>query len=305
MLRRLFFGLILCSYGIQAQDTLSVLFTGDVLLDRGIRPYVEKTGAKRLFSGVSEAFRRADAVVINLECPLTSVATPVSKRFVFRGDTACAKAMRRAGVTHAAMANNHTNDQGRRGLADTYRHLKAAGITPLGYGLTDAERFKPVLIRKKGMEVAVFNAVLFPTENWLTVENQPDVCTCAGSIDRLVEAVRTYHKAHPCTPIVAVLHWGAEFQTVPHVTQRIGARRLADAGVSTIIGHHPHVVQPPGHVSGIPVFYSLGNFIFDQSHPDCRRALMAVLRFTAEKGLVKADTVPVRITQCRPYAIKP
>lgn len=133
---------------------------------------MEKMGTESLFSGVSKAFRRADAVVINLECPLTATATPISKRFVFRGDTACAAGLRRAGVTHAAMANNHTNDQGRRGLAETYRHLKEAGIIPLGYGLTDAERFKPVLIQKKNVEVAIFNAVLFPSENWLTVENK-------------------------------------------------------------------------------------------------------------------------------------
>lgn len=300
MLRLLFLGLFLYTCCIQAQDTISVLFTGDVLLDRGVRPYVEKMGTESLFSGVSKAFRRADAVVINLECPLTATATPISKRFVFRGDTACAAGLRRAGVTHAAMANNHTNDQGRRGLAETYRHLKEAGIIPLGYGLTDAERFKPVLIQKKNVEVAIFNAVLFPSENWLTVENKPDVCTCAGSIDRLVEAIRTYHKTHPHTPIVAVLHWGAEFQTVPHVTQRIDARRLAEVGASAIIGHHPHVVQQPSYVGDIPVFYSLGNFVFDQTHPDACRALMAMLRFTPSGGLISAEALPVRIEQCRP-----
>ena len=90
------------------EDTLSILFTGDVLLDRGTRPWIEREGVKGLFQGVSEAFQKADAVVINLECPLTERHTPVGKKFVFRGKPTWAKALRQAGITHAALANNHT-----------------------------------------------------------------------------------------------------------------------------------------------------------------------------------------------------
>lgn len=61
-------------------------FHGRRFVDRGTRPWIEREGVKGLFQGVSEAFQKADAVVINLECPLTERHTPVSKKFVFRGD---------------------------------------------------------------------------------------------------------------------------------------------------------------------------------------------------------------------------
>ena len=100
------------------EDTLDILFTGDVLLDRGVRHEIERHGVEGLFEGVSEAFRQADAVVINLECPLTSRHTPVGKKFVFRAEPEWAEGLRRAGVTHAALANNHTTRTGGTG-----RHL--------------------------------------------------------------------------------------------------------------------------------------------------------------------------------------
>lgn len=285
--------------GQQQEDTLSLLFTGDVLLDRGVRPLVERMGTAYLFRHVASAFRRADAVVVNLECPLTSTASPVHKKYIFRGDTACAAGLRQAGVTHAAMANNHTNDQGRRGMEDTYRHLKAAGVTPLGYGRTEAERLTPVVVRRKGMDVALFNAVLFPSENWQPATDKGDVCY--GNVERLAAAIRNYRSGHPSTPVVAVLHWGVEFQRTPHISQRIQARQLAEAGACAIVGHHPHVVQKMRRTRGIPVFYSLGNFVFDQKHPDACQAQMAVLRFTASDGLVGTETVPIRIEHCRPH----
>ena len=133
----------------QEEASLAILFTGDVLLDRSIRPMAERRGTAWLFNNVTPVFRQADAVVINLECPLTTRTTPLNKRFIFRGEPEWAKDLRQVGITHAAMANNHTNDQGRQGLADTYQALHTSGITPLGYGYSMEEQLTPTVIRKR------------------------------------------------------------------------------------------------------------------------------------------------------------
>lgn len=284
----------------QEEASLTILFTGDVLLDRSIRPMAERRGTAWLFNNVTPVFRQADAVVINLECPLTTRTTPLNKRFIFRGEPEWAKDLRQVGITHAAIANNHTNDQGRQGLADTYQALHTSGITPLGYGYSMEEQLTPTVIRKKGIKVAVFNAVLFPLENWQYAEGQPDVCR--PSIDRLTSRIRQYKAEHPSSFIVAVLHWGTEFQPHPHVQQRHYAHKLMQAGTDAIIGHHPHVVQPMEYINSRPVFYSLGNFVFDQSHPDCRKAVMALLRFKASG--VQAKAIPIEIRQCKPQIIR-
>ena len=76
------------------EEKLTLLFTGDVLLDRGIRPLIERYGIRELFKGVEQEFRRADAVIINLECPLTRRITPLNKQFIFRAEPEWAKGLR-------------------------------------------------------------------------------------------------------------------------------------------------------------------------------------------------------------------
>ncbi|MCR5312126.1 MAG: CapA family protein, partial [Bacteroidaceae bacterium] len=143
-------------------DSLKIVLTGDLLLDRGVRPVVERHGMEWLLDSVSPMFKAADAVLVNLECPLTDVVTPQPKQFVFRGDVAWAEGLRKAGITHASMANNHSMDQGFQGVESTYKSLKSAGIEPMGCGRNVKERLTPVLIKKGNLCVAVFSDVLFP-----------------------------------------------------------------------------------------------------------------------------------------------
>ena len=290
--------LVSCS---QQQETsepnsLTLVFTGDVLLDRDVRPYVEREGVEALFAGVDSVFRQADAVVINLECPLTDTIAPVNKHYIFRADTQWAVGLHKAGITHAALANNHTYDQGRQGLLSTYNHLKQVGIEPLGFGYTKQERLQPAIIQKGKLEVALFNSVTLPLENWYDLEDRPGMCQASASA--LAETIRAYRQDHPQTKIVAVLHWGVEYQTVPSMQQRLDAQTLIAAGADAIIGHHPHVAQPFRLIEGKPVFYSLGNFVFDQTLPVANEAMMAQL--TMQGDSIVARSIPVKIRNTKP-----
>jgi len=313
------------------EEGLTLLFTGDVLLDRGVQPVIERKGVEYLFEGVADEFHRADAVIINLECPLTDTLSPIGKQYIFQAPTCHAAALRAAGITHACMANNHTNDQGRRGIRSTAAALREADMVPLGYGTSYEERTTPVIIEKKGVTVALFNTVTFPLENWVSADTpgvlltpRPDVCQL--SAEALVPLIRTYKEAHPQHVVIAILHWGTEFQQTPSQRQRLGAAHLARAGCDAIIGHHPHVVQnydelqivnkdhpsaqqsehPSSHHSlitncskTVPVFYSLGNFVFDQTSPSARRAVMAEITITPDT--LTARSIPVSLRRCRPF----
>ncbi|MDR0815312.1 MAG: CapA family protein, partial [Bacteroidales bacterium] len=109
-----------------ADHELTICFTGDVLLDRGVREQIDRRGIDALFADVAPLWANYDAVVVNLECPVTTRQAPVNKQYIFRGEPEWLPALRKAGITHAVLANNHTYDQGRGGLEDTYHNLKAA-----------------------------------------------------------------------------------------------------------------------------------------------------------------------------------
>lgn len=138
--------LLLTACQHSSEECLSIAFTGDVLLDRGVRQQIQRGGVKDLFASV--AFLSPSGCYGNQsECPATSVHSPLHKKYIFRAEPGWMEELAKAGISHAALANNHTMDQGRSGLIDTYQHLLSAGITPIGYG-TSSESCQPVVIKK-------------------------------------------------------------------------------------------------------------------------------------------------------------
>lgn len=278
------------------KDEFSILFTGDVLLDRGVRTQIERKGIDHIFSAVKDSFLAADATVINLECPLTDVYTPVMKKYIFKADEKWAASLRKYGVTHAAMANNHTYDQGSTGLEHTVRALNDNGIVPMGFGYTDEERAKPVELEKNGIKVALFNSVSLRLENWIQTDGEPGICMAKGN--ELANLISAYRQKHPDTKIIAVVHWGIEFMPFPSNQQQMDAMLLASAGADVIVGHHPHIVQPVKKIQNCTVIYSLGNFVFDQKREDGNKAQMAKVTFGKKE--TRVNLYDIDIVKCRP-----
>ena len=290
---------MLCVACHDVNDSLTVCFTGDVLLDRGVRTTIEKAGVSSIFENVASLFLSSDAVVINLECPATDTISPLNKQFIFRANPEWLPVLHRQGITHAAMANNHIMDQGYGGITDTYNHLKTSEITPIGYGDTQHEACTPCIIEKNNIKVALFNSLLLPVENWICLAQNTGICQ--APINQLCERIEAYKGDHPDHWVVVMLHWGVEFQKIPTPLQRKNARQLIDAGADAIVGHHPHVIQNEEIYNGKPIFFSLGNFVFDQTSDDRSTGLAISIKFkrsalTFEKHFVKINRgIPVPI----------
>ena len=288
--------LLLTACQHSSEECLSIAFTGDVLLDRGVRQQIQRGGVKDLFASVAPLFHQVDATVINLECPATSVHSPLHKKYIFCAEPGWMEELAKAGISHAALANNHTMDQGRSGLIDTYQHLLSAGITPIGYGNTSSESCQPVVIKKGKIKVALFNSVTLPLENWVYLENDPGICQ--QPIEEMEEEIKNFKQENPESYVVVILHWGMEYQSSPTLSQRKGARRLIRTGADAIIGHHPHVIQKEEYFKGKPIFYSLGNFVFDQRKPETSQSLIVQLNFTSIGYSIKLH--PATINNCKP-----
>ncbi|MDR1202733.1 MAG: CapA family protein [Tannerellaceae bacterium] len=289
--------MILVSSCCREETTLTISFTGDILLDRGVREQIEKKSVGYLLEDVAPLFLSSDAVVVNLECPVTDTVTPINKWFIFRAEPEWLPALAANGITHAGLANNHSMDQGRKGLSATYRHLQEAGITPLGYGECQPDACSPLIISRKGMEVAIFSSVLVPLENWVYLENQPGVCQATA--ETLAAEIQALKETKPTCFAIAFLHWGTEYQQTPTLKQRRDAYLLIDAGADAIIGHHPHVIQKEEVYKEKPIFYSLGNFIFDQNGHETQKGLL--LQLTFDKKEIHYRKHPVEINRCKPY----
>ena len=182
---------VLLSLPVSAADrpdndsTLTVVLTGDILLDRGVRKAIEHHGVDHLFSdGVDSVFHAAQVVVGNLECPATAIEAPVFKKFIFRAEPSWLEALQRHGVTHLNLANNHSIDQGRRGLIDTKENILAAGMVPIGAGANMAEASEPVLLAEQPRKVWLVPSLRLALENYAYLTDKPQTtpgCPLADS----------------------------------------------------------------------------------------------------------------------------
>lgn len=276
---------------------VSIIFTGDILLDRGVRRQIETSGVELLFApDIDSLFRQADVVVGNLECPVTHVKAPVQKLYCFRGEPQWLDALKAHGFTHLNMANNHTVDQGRRGLRDTWQNVSRAGMVAVGAGENMAEASRPVLLASAPREVWLIASLRMSLENFPFLKDRP--CVSQLPFDSLVTQVQRLRAEKPRAVIVVSLHWGAEHTLKPMPQQRQQARRLIDAGADLLVCHHTHTLQSIEEYKGKQIYYSIGNFIFDPSQPVNRQACVVRLNVTADD--LSVETVPVTIDNCTP-----
>ena len=291
MLTSLFFAMLMAS------DTLSITFTGDLLLDRGVRKYIEHRGIDAVFSPfVDSVFQSSDLVVANLECPATKIRQPAFKQYIFRGEPEWLLALKRHGITHLNLANNHSVDQGRAGLADTKKNIEEAGMIPVGAGSSMEEAAQPVLLASSPRKVYLLTSLQLALENFAYLPEKTSVSH--ESIDSLSMKVLRLKGADPSCYVIVSLHWGAEHTLTPVGQQRRQAHQLIDAGADALICHHTHTLQTIEQYKGKPIYYSIGNFIFDQRKPINSRACMVKITITKESSRI--ETIPIDIYNCVP-----
>ncbi|WP_219011478.1 CapA family protein [Aquimarina litoralis] len=278
-------------------DETTVVFVGDLLLDRGVRTRIEHLGMDNLFhSSIDSVFTESDIVVANLECPATSINAPINKKFIFRAEPDWLASLKDHGITHLNMANNHSMDQGRDGLVDTKNNIKQAGLIPLGYGKDIKKACEPTLITNKPRNIYVLSSLQVPSENWVFLEDKP--CVCEDSFDEISNKILRLKNKEPKAIVIVQLHWGAEHTKVPLISQKQQAYMLIDAGADVIIGHHSHTIQTIEMYKEKPIYYSIGNFIFDQNKPINSKGLLVQLK-VREQDIFVSD-IEFDIKNCSP-----
>jgi poly-gamma-glutamate synthesis protein (capsule biosynthesis protein) len=249
---------------------------GDVLMHDAVKRSAATFGAGGpdagfawLFEPIADLLTGADLAFANLETPIAPRGGG-TREFVFNASPDVVRALQRSGVDVVAVANNHAFDQQRAGFEETIATLDGLAMRHVGAGPTGAahgpERFEVGGIRVAFLAWAHF----FNQEGNDCPKGPAAPCTQAALLDRVaaVEAVRA--AASDADAVVVSLHWGDEYQPQPKAEDVELAHRLAEAGATVIIGHHPHVLQPielyrraDGRTTVIA--YSLGNFISNQS----------------------------------------
>ena len=276
------FSISVTSCSSHADEELRILIGGDVMLDRGIGKMIDSRGVSFLFNGIREDLKSADASIINLECPLTDTLIPQHKKYQFRVSPIFADSLLKNGVTHACLENNHTHDQGELGYKQTLASLSRAGITSVS-----SDPFSPTRIEKGNNRIVLFNANLLGNKQYMSHWQA-----------LLSKAIEEYKNSNKEAKAVVILHWGDEYETIHNQSQEEIAKSLADSGADVVVGHHPHVVQDTTRFGNCPVYYSLGNLIFD--HNKMAHHKSSLLEISLKNGILKTSLHELRISNYRP-----
>ena len=134
-------------------------------------------------------------------------------------------------------------------------------------------------------------------ENYSYLPDKP--CVSQEPEDSLVARIRRLRANDPRAVIVVCPHWGGEHTLRPIPSQIETAHRIIDAGADLIVGHHTHTLQTIEVYRGRRIYYSIGNFIFDQQKPINTEA--CVVKLTVDGDNIDVETIPISIRRCVPY----
>ena len=268
-------------------ESATVLFVGDIMLGRNVENLMNLKGEEYPFAGSGDLLSKNDGVVANLEGPImeNSVHTVTnSLRFSFASTTA--KLLALHNVVAVSLANNHAYDYGVAGFNETKKYLDENGISSAG--LPYSAGADNIARRDIGGFPFVFAAFNF---------THPSLDS--GKALSLIKNL----ERKPGDFLVVMIHGGEEYATSSNAGQRKFYRAMIDAGADVVIGHHPHVVQEVEEYKGRPIFYSLGNFIFDQYFSKEVEEGLAV-RLTLSSGEARYEIVPIRSNRSQPEVVK-
>ena len=240
-----------------------ILLAGD-FCPAGSAEKIVLEGDSARIDGIFEEIRplvsKSDYVVVNLECPLTGGISPIAKTGPnLKADPKTVLLLENLGVDLVALANNHVYDYGQAGLKDTLNVCSAHGIATVGAGETLSEARNTFVASIKGKRVAFVNFA----ENEFCNAN-----TNHGGANPLdiVDNTRQIHAARQqADAVIVIIHGGHEHFHYPSPRMVKQYRFFADQGATAIIAHHPHCVSGYEVYEGVPIFYSLGNFLFEST----------------------------------------
>lgn len=270
-----------------AERPVRLLFLGDLMLDRHVRELIAERGLDHIFGRLDDEgfFVGHDLIGANLEGTVTDGGAhyePV-KAYDFAFEPETVARLAGYGFGYFSLANNHFADQGRRGMDETRANLTLLGFAFSGDRDGLVSGFSTTVSTIRGKRVALVGL--------------SDVGVRLDA-EKAASAVTDAKAASDFT--VVNIHWGTEYDPNFSSTQQSLAHRLVEAGADAVIGHHPHVIQGSESYMGKPIFYSLGNFVFDQYFSEETQRGLAVSLELSGTG-VSFSAIPLRSERGRVF----
>lgn len=284
------------------QQPLRIMAVGDILMGRTVKQKVEIQPQRYVypFEEVVNILKKGDVIFGNLEEPITASTKGLTGikqggKYVLKNDPEAINGLIFAGFNLLSLANNHILDYYEQGLLDTMKILEDNNIKYAGAGRNLEEARKMTVIEKKDLKIGMLAytemaEILYKGDPPLMFAAKEDKSGVAPlKCEYIIEDIK---KAREHVDILIVsLHWGVEYSYEPLAEQIELAHILIDNGADILIGHHAHRCQGVEIYKGKPIFYNLGNFLFDQNNPQNQEGFIFDM-VLEDKKLVSLQAIP-------------
>lgn len=239
--------------------------------------------------------RAADLLVVNCESTVSDRGSALEgKAYTFRTSKMTAGWFKEIGADLIGLANNHSYDFGKTAFLDTLETFKEIGIPSFGAGINAAEAYEPYYFEKSGMKIALI-AASRAEKLYYTIVAEDDVPGIAGCYDTKLVCESIKEAKTKADYVIVYVHYGYERTTVIEEVQRQASYDFIDAGADAVVGHHAHILQGIEEYKDKPIFYSLGNFLFNGNNQTT--ALLELTFEAPDKPVFKI--IPARQQDCR------
>ncbi|WP_194778192.1 CapA family protein [Pararhodonellum marinum] len=267
---------------------ISCFVSGDFCPKGRVEETAKKGNFDLLFGKLVDQIKGSDLAITNMEAPLTISNKPILKTgpsIKVHPDTI--HVLKKGGFDLLTLANNHIMDYGEEGLAESIKSIDGIGLKSIGAGINFEEASKPYYFEKNGYVLAVIN---FAENEWSTTFNQTPG---ANPLDPVGNYNQIQFAKMKADKVLVITHGGHEHYPYPSPRMKSLFRFFVDAGASAVVNHHPHCISGFEWYKGCPIFYSLGNFIFDypeRNHLPWNIGMTVQLHFSDEKTRIELTT---------------
>jgi Bacterial capsule synthesis protein PGA_cap len=270
-------------YGLLALrfDEGTLLFGPDVMLGRAVETLMDEEGSTVPFEHIRDIVMRHDVSVVNFEASVPEEHVPTASfGMQFSVKDEYLGAMRDAGFDVLSLANNHARDYGEAGYTHTVTTCEEYGLLCVGH---------PTHVGTSSIMTTDIGDTTVSVLMLHTLFSEPSTTTLMALLTKMREESDIQY---------AFVHWGDEYTHIHNAAQEYLAHFLIDNGIDAVIGHHPHVVQDVEEYQGKPIFYSLGNLIFDQFwNTEVQEGYLLSIRF--EKRHITYELLPYDMLEKR------
>ena len=260
---------------------VKALFFGDMMFDRYIREVVDQKGFEYILDAeMKSLMTKPDITLVNFESAITTDKPYKAHDLMmsFTSDPKWLKKMKEYGIDIVSLGNNHSMNRGEEGFKKTLHSLKESEILSFGNPTNNPEINNLSIIQNiRGVKIGFISYhELF----------RPNIQPILQEIEKLKTGKGGKTGSEKADFIVIYPHWGEEYKPLIQRRLQIKAHQFIDAGADLIVGHHPHVVAAKEEYKGKLIYYSLGNFVFDQVRgASVRRRLGLGITFECIPGI--------------------